>query len=101
MKRNIIFTLLHFLIFTLLHHGSASSTQQQGDDVTDHLKDSFYSLVHNFDVLNGELLGLSMRPKPPLFYPTKLQNIIENTKRFTDYFSLRKQTYLHSRKVGK
>ena len=77
-----------FHFFTFLHHRAAGSSQQQGDDITDRLKDHLYRLVHTlFNVLNGELLGLFPRPKPPLFHTTKLQKIIEKTKRFPDYFS--------------
>ena len=80
-----------FPIFKFLHHGSACSAQQQGDDVTDHLKDLLYRLVHTlFHVLNGELLRLFRWLKPPLFYPTKLQKIIEKTKHFLDYFIMKK-----------
>ena len=88
-----------FPIFKFLHHGSACSAQQQGDDVTDHLKDLLYRLVHTlFHVLNGELLRLFRWLKPPLFYPTKLQKIIEKTKHFPDFF-LTKST-AHKRRNG-
>ena len=46
-----------FLVFhgvDVLHHGSTCSTQKQGDDVTDHLKDLLNCFAHNFSVLNGE-----------------------------------------------
>ena len=41
-------------MFNLLHRASSSPTQQQGDDVTDHLKDLLNRLAHNCNVLNGE-----------------------------------------------
>ena len=76
-----------YFTFLPLHHRAAGSSQQQGDDITDRLNDHLYRLVHTlFNVLNGELLGLFPRPKPPLDYPTKLQKIIEKTKHFPDFF---------------
>jgi hypothetical protein len=53
-------TFLPFYLFTFLplHHATSSSTEDEGDDVTDRLKDCFNRLVHNCNVLNGELLGL-------------------------------------------
>ena len=113
------FLVFHGLLylFTFLHHRAAGSSQQQGDDITDRLKDHLYCLVHTlFNVLNGELLGLFPRPKPPLFHTAtvvqgerkvsllrlfrtaadgrncniitiaKLLKIIEKTKHFPDYF---------------
>jgi len=41
------------LTFLLLHHAATSCTENQGDDVTDRLKDRLYCLVHNCNVLNG------------------------------------------------
>ena len=35
-------------MFNLLHRASSSPTQQQGDDVTDHLKDLLKCFLHNF-----------------------------------------------------
>jgi len=35
-----------FYFFTFLHHRAAGSSQQQGDDITDRLKDHLYRLVH-------------------------------------------------------
>ena len=35
-----------FLLFLPLHHRAAGSSQQQGDDITDRLKDHLYRLVH-------------------------------------------------------
>ena len=42
-----------------LHQRAATGgTQKQGDEITDRLKDRSNCLVHNLNVLNGELLGL-------------------------------------------
>ena len=35
-----------FLLFLPLHHRATGSSQQQGDDITDRLKDHLYRLVH-------------------------------------------------------
>ena len=73
--------------FSLLHHGATCCpSEKKSDDVTNHLKDSLNCFVHNFDVLNGELLKFFSWPKPPLFLLTKVQKIIEKTKCFPDYF---------------
>ena len=40
-------------VFHGLHCSAASSTEDEGDDVTDRLKNRFYCLVHNCNVLNG------------------------------------------------
>jgi hypothetical protein len=40
------FSLFYFLTFLPLHHRAAGSSQQQGDDITDRLKDHLYRLVH-------------------------------------------------------
>jgi hypothetical protein len=40
--------MFHFFTFLPLHHRAAGSSQQQGDDITDRLKDHLYRLVHNF-----------------------------------------------------
>ena len=66
------------------HHRDAAHDKQHRAGI---LRDFETFLVfHDFDVLNGELLGLFLRPKPPLYYSAKLQKIIEKTKRFPDYF---------------
>ena len=44
---------------TFLHQrGFASRAKDERDDVTESLQDCFKCLAHNFNVLNGELLGL-------------------------------------------
>ena len=40
--------------FLPLHHRAAGRTENQGDDVTNRLKDHFYCLVHNRLFLNDE-----------------------------------------------
>jgi hypothetical protein len=44
----------YFFTFLPLHHATSSGTEDEGDDVTDRLKDCLNRLVHNCDVLNGE-----------------------------------------------
>ena len=66
------------------HHHDAAHDKQHRAGI---LRDFEAILVfHGLDVLNGELLGLFLRPEPPLFHTAKLQKIIEKTKRFPDYF---------------
>jgi hypothetical protein len=49
----------YFFTFLPLHHRCFSCrTENDGDDVTDYLKDLLNCFVHNRNVLNGELLGL-------------------------------------------
>jgi hypothetical protein len=55
---NLTFLPFYFFTFLPLHHATSSSTEDEGDDVTDRLKDCLNRLVHNCHVLNGELLGL-------------------------------------------
>ena len=76
-------------MFNLLHHGSTGSTQDKGDDVTDHLKDRSNCFTHNFDVLNGEKLGLFSWSEPSLFYIAKLQKNSELCKCFDSYFQIK------------
>ena len=40
-------------VFHGLHRSAACCTENQGDDVTDRLKNRLYCLVHNCNVLNG------------------------------------------------
>ena len=40
--------LLPFYLFTFLHHRAPCCAEDEGDDVTDRLKDRLYRLVHNF-----------------------------------------------------
>ena len=42
------FTFLPFYLFTFLHHRATGCAEDEGDDVTDRLKDRLNSLVHNF-----------------------------------------------------
>ena len=67
---------------------TCNPTEKQCDNVTDHLEDLLNCLTHTFNVLNGELLGLSRGQNHLSIYPTKIQKIIEKAKRFLDYFSL-------------
>ena len=46
--------LVFYGFFTFLHHCAPCCAEDEGDDVTDHLKDRLNSLVHNRHVLNGE-----------------------------------------------
>ena len=41
-------SLLLFYLFTFLHHRAPCCAEDEGDDVTDRLKDRLYRLVHNF-----------------------------------------------------
>jgi len=66
------------------HHRDAAHDEQHRAGVLRDFK--AFLVFHGLDVLNGELLGLFPRPKPPLDYSAKLQKIIEKTKRFPDYF---------------
>jgi chloramphenicol 3-O-phosphotransferase len=51
------FVVFHGIVvfnFLILHQGCfACCAEDGGDDVTDHLEDRSYCLVHTFDVLNG------------------------------------------------
>jgi len=45
----------YFFTFLPLHHDvPCRASQQEGDDVTNHLKNRFPCFVHNACVLNGE-----------------------------------------------
>jgi hypothetical protein len=76
-------------MFNDLQHRRSSTSEEQGDDVTDDLKDRSDCFAHNFNVLNGELLGLLMRSKPRLFYSAKIQKNLEITKLFPIFFQKR------------
>ena len=45
-KAFLVFHGFYFFTFLPLHHRATGSSQQQGDDITDRLKDHLYRLVH-------------------------------------------------------